>query len=63
MQHTLTLNKQLLNFYKMSFYLFSTLSLLAVAVLMPVNLKVRGLLTCVFLRFKFVVAEQHRHRR
>ena len=32
---------QLLNFFKMSFYLFSVCSVFAALILMPVNLKVR----------------------
>lgn len=35
----LTLNK-LLNFFKMSFYLFSVMCVLAMIILMPVNVKV-----------------------
>lgn len=38
---SLTCKKQLLSFFKTSFYLFSVCSLLAVTILMPINLNVR----------------------
>jgi len=41
---------QLLNFFKMAFYLFAVYSILAIAILMPINWKVAAILSNATLR-------------